>query len=208
MPLAAIFGEGKARGVRLACGPACAGSGSEVLNGAASGSSGGAADLDPVRPLSCAGSLRQGPRHHGIGGGVLDRIGTLRQEVRSRSGALSDVGRVSDRASGGSVLSAIRILSGPILPGLGIAARPVARLMLRLRAMKDGRGQAFDRQSRSSVDRSWCAVAHPTIQPGFRGRGGRPGQGGCPRGRGRRGPGCRGGGWRCGPWSRQGREGP
>jgi hypothetical protein len=46
---------------------------------------------------------------------------------------------------GASVLRAIQILSGPILFGLVFAALPVPLLMLQLRAMRVGRGQAFDR---------------------------------------------------------------
>lgn len=46
---------------------------------------------------------------------------------------------------GTSVLRAVQILSGPILFGLTFAALPVPLLMLQLRAVRIGRGQAFDR---------------------------------------------------------------
>lgn len=47
--------------------------------------------------------------------------------------------------TGGPVLRAVQALSGPILFGLIVAAFPVPLLLLQIRAMKIGRGQAFDR---------------------------------------------------------------
>lgn len=47
--------------------------------------------------------------------------------------------------AGASVLRTVQILSGPILFGLIYAALPVPLLLLQLRAMRIGKGQAFDR---------------------------------------------------------------
>jgi hypothetical protein len=47
--------------------------------------------------------------------------------------------------AGASVLRAVQILSGPILIVLVFATFPVPLLTLQLRAMRIGRGQAFDR---------------------------------------------------------------
>lgn len=51
----------------------------------------------------------------------------------------------SSYCDGASVLRAVQILSGPILFGVTFAALPVPLLMLQIRAISIGRGQAFDR---------------------------------------------------------------
>jgi hypothetical protein len=47
--------------------------------------------------------------------------------------------------TGGSVLRAVQVLSGPLLFGLMCAAIPMPLLLLQLRAMRIDKGQAFDR---------------------------------------------------------------